>query len=394
MEPTKTVAIIGASWAGIKTAHTILKSIPDIKVILINPSSKHFFNIAAPRIFAKPEAFKPEQYIFDIPELFQKYDANIFSFVQGAARAIDVDGKTVTVAVTAGAEDKELGESVIAFDYLVIASGSTTLATLGQDSVLVPFKTTESDDIQTTIEQSQKTISESKTIVVGGAGPVGVEFSGELGEAFQGKKDTSITLVTQTDRILPGLKSSASSKAHAILSNLGVNIRTSTTITSVSQDPSSKKWTVTLKGGETLTADAYIATTGIIPNSDFIPTDLKTSDGWVPVDAEFRVQRKDAESDEKLPIYAVGDITTHLPRMVAKVAGQVPVLVANLKADIEKSAGKRPQYSSSDMILMVVPVGARSGTGQLWFFVVWGWLVAFMKGRDYFLSMADKLLRR
>ncbi|OJD11173.1 hypothetical protein AJ78_08005 [Emergomyces pasteurianus Ep9510] len=394
MVDTTTVVIIGASWAGIKTAHTVLKSIPDVKVVLINPSSKHFFNIAAPRVLAKPEAFKPEQYIFNIPELFQKYDAELFSFVQGAARSMDVDAKTVTVAVP-GTEGKELKESVISFDYLVIASGSTTLATLGEDSVLAPFKTTGSDDIQHTIEQSQKTISESKTIVIGGAGSVGVEFSGELGEAFEGKPDTSITLVTKTDRILPGLKASASNNAHSILSNLGVNIRTSTTITSTSQDPSSKKWTITLGGGETLTADAYIATTGIIPNSDFVPADLKTSDGWVPVDAEFRVQRMDVKSDEeKLPIYAVGDITTHLPRMVAKVAGQVPGLVANLKADIEKSARTRPQYSSSDMILMLVPIGARSGTGQLWFFVVWGWLVALMKGKDYFLCKADELLRR
>ncbi|KKZ67338.1 hypothetical protein EMCG_06987 [[Emmonsia] crescens] len=393
MATTKTVVIIGASWAGIKTAHTILKSIPDVKVILVNPSSKHYYNVAAPRVLAKPEAFKPDQYMFTIPELFQKYDTKLVSFVQGAARSIDVDGKTITVAVT-GAEGKELGESVISFDYLVIASGSTTTATLGQGSVLAPFKTTGSDDIQNAIEQAQKIISEAKTIIVGGAGSVGVEFSGELGEAFQGEKDTSITLLTRTDRILPGLKASASKKAHDILSNLGVNIRTSTIVTSASQDPSSKKWTITLEGGETLTADAYIATTGVIPNNDFIPADLKAGDGWVPVDAEFRVQRTDGKSNEKLPVYAIGDITTHTPRMLAKIAGQVPVLVANLKADIEKSEGKRPQYSSSDTILMFVPIGARSGTGQLWFFVVWGWLVALLKGKDYFLSMANSLLKK
>ncbi|KLJ09912.1 hypothetical protein EMPG_14669 [Blastomyces silverae] len=392
MAPTKSIVIIGASWAGVKTAHAILKSIPDVRVILVNPSSNHFFNIAAPRILAKPEAFKPDQYILSIPELFQEYDAELVSFVQGAAKSIDVGGKTVTVAAT-GSEGKEPGELVISFDYLVIASGSTTSATMGQDSILAPFKTTGSDDIQTTIEQTQKTIAEAKAIIIGGAGAAGVEFSGELGEAFQDKKDKSITLLTQTDRILPGLKPAASKKAHDILSNLGVNVRTSTIVTSASQDPSSKKWAITLEGGETLTADAYIATTGVIPNSDFVPADLKTGEGWVPVDAEFRVQKKDGKDSEKLPIYAVGDITTHAPRMLLTIAGQVPILVGNLKADIEKSEGKRPQYSASDKVLMLVPIGARTGTGQLWFFVVWGWLVALLKGRDYFLSRADAELR-
>ncbi|EEQ89374.1 uncharacterized protein BDCG_04494 [Blastomyces dermatitidis ER-3] len=392
MEPTKSIVIIGASWAGVKTAHAILKSIPDVRVILVNPSSKHFFNIAAPRILAKPEAFNPDQYIHSIPELFQEYDTKLVSFVQGAARSIDVDGKTVTVAAT-GSEDMEPEDLVISFDYLVIASGSTTSATMGQDSILAPFKTTGSDDIQSTIEQTQKTIAEAKSIIIGGAGAAGVEFTGELGEAFQDKKDKSITLLTQTDRILPDLKPAVSRKANDILSNLGVNVRTSAIVTSASQDSSSKKWAITLGSGETLTADAYIATTGVIPNSDFVPTDLKTGEGWVPVDAEFRVQKKDGKHGEKLPIYAVGDITTHTPRMLLTIAGQVPILVGNLKADIEKSEGKRPQYSTSDKVLMLVPIGARTGTGQLWFFVVWGWLVALLKGRDYFLSRANAELR-
>ncbi|EEH05294.1 apoptosis-inducing factor 1 [Histoplasma capsulatum G186AR] len=391
MTPKKTVVVVGASWAGIKTTHAILKNISDVKVILVNPSSKHFFNIAAPRILAKPDAFKPDQYIFDIPELFQKYNRKLVSFVQGVASSIDVNQKTVTVTV-ADVDNKEHGESIISYDYLVIASGSTTWATRGQSSVLAPFKTTGSDAMQTTIEQAQKAISEAKTVVVGGAGAVGVEFCGELAEAFHGKKDKSITLLTRTDRILPTLKPTASKKAHKILSGMGVNIRTSTAVSSASQDPSSKKWTVTLEGGETITADVYISTTGVVPNSDFVPADLKDNDGWVSVDAEFRVKRKNGTAKEKLPIYAVGDITTHTPRMLLKVDGQVSVLVANLHADIEKLKGKRSQYSESDKTIMLVPIGSRSGTGQIWFFVVWGWLVALLKGRDYFLSRADSEL--
>lgn len=36
--PTKTVVIIGASWAGINVAHGLLKEAPNAKVVLVNPS--------------------------------------------------------------------------------------------------------------------------------------------------------------------------------------------------------------------------------------------------------------------------------------------------------------------------------------------------------------------
>ncbi|ODH52850.1 hypothetical protein GX48_01044 [Paracoccidioides brasiliensis] len=393
MTHTKKVVIVGGSWAGIKTAHAILKSIPNAKVKLINPSAVHFFNIAAPRILAKPKAFAPEKYLSSIPELFKKYDTELFSFVHGVARSINVDDKTVTVDAI-GADDDESRDLVIPFDYLVIASGSTTKATLGQDSILAPFKATASDDLQHAIEQGQQTLSEAKTVVIGGAGAVGVEFAGELAEAFQSKQDTSITLLTRTDRILPGLKPSASQNAYDILSRLGVKVRTSVTVAGASQDPTSKKWNITLEDGEILTADAYVSTTGVIPNNSFIPSELQDKDGWVPVDAEFRVQRQGAKNKEKLPMYAVGDITSYVDRLLSRVEGQVSVLVANLKDDIEDSKSKRPQYSSKKMTLLVAPIGSRTGTGQIWLFVLWGWLVWLIKGRDYFLSMSDSLLRK
>lgn len=39
--PTKTVVIIGASWAGIPVAHGLLKEVPSAKVVLVNPSGMY-----------------------------------------------------------------------------------------------------------------------------------------------------------------------------------------------------------------------------------------------------------------------------------------------------------------------------------------------------------------
>ncbi|KAK2767924.1 hypothetical protein FQN53_006404 [Emmonsiellopsis sp. PD_33] len=389
MAPPKTVVVVGGSWAGIKTAHGILKGIPNTKVVLINPSRNHYWNIASPRILAKPAFFNPNHHISPIPDIFQKYDQKLFSFVQGAATAIDVDGKTVTVALTSN-EGKEDTDSTIHFDYLVIASGSTSVATLGQNSVLAPFKPTGSDDLISTIKQSQKTISEARSVILGGAGAVGVEFAGELAEALKGKEGASVTLLTGTDRILPDQRPRVIEKAHGILTNLGVKIRTSVMVSGAALDPSTNKWTVSLEGGETLTADAYISTTGVIPNNSFIPEDLLTA-GWVTVDEEFRVQRKGDKDDVKLPIYAVGDITTRFPRLLNTIAAQVAMLLPNLKADIQGLSGKRSLYKDP-LSSIVIPIGASTGTGHVAGWILWGWLVWLIKGRDYFLMMKSSML--
>jgi NADH dehydrogenase FAD-containing subunit len=38
--PSKTVVIVGAAWAGINVAHGLLKQVPNVNVVLVNPSGK------------------------------------------------------------------------------------------------------------------------------------------------------------------------------------------------------------------------------------------------------------------------------------------------------------------------------------------------------------------
>jgi len=113
----------------------------------------------------------------------------------------------------------------------------------------------------------------------------------------------------------------------------------------------------------------------------------------VQVDDELRVtagsQSKHGRRDQL--IYAVGDITTQPVRMAIKVGEQIPVVVANLKADIT-GQGKRATYVQNPKIaMMLVPVGASTGTGVAMGWVVRSKLVSLMKGRDFFVSKAAGL---
>ncbi|KAL4777190.1 hypothetical protein BDW60DRAFT_221133 [Aspergillus nidulans var. acristatus] len=376
LSQTVSVVIIGASFAGIPIAHTLLKELPVVKVTLINPSPTFYFTIAAPRILAKPDAFARDQYLLPIENEFSRYPKHSFSFVQGRASAIDISAKTVSV------EDSER----IAFDYLVIASGSTTASTKGADGIPIPFKQSNSGNMENLIQNAQASIETAKSIVIGGAGPVGVELAGEIAEAArQHGRTVNITLVSATTRILPMLKPAGSTKAEEMLSSIGVKVMKNTRVSSAVQEPVSRLWTVMLDKGKKIIADLYIATTGVLPNNEFIPAELLDDNGWVIVDEELRVKGK--RESAPLPIFAAGDITNNPMRLSFKAQEQAAIVASNLKAEI-LGHGKRKSYNQGDKIMMVVPVGSTGGTGLIFGWTPWSSMVKIVKGKDFLISKA------
>ncbi|KAL5362547.1 hypothetical protein BJX96DRAFT_154139, partial [Aspergillus floccosus] len=378
MDSPVRIVIIGASFAGCSIAHAVLKDIDPVNIILINPTPTFYFPIAAPRVFAKPEAFLPDQYLIPLAAAFDKYPSDVFGFIQGHASSIDIDGKTVTV-------DEQ---QTVPFDYLVIASGSTTVATNPTNEMQIPFKQTGRDNVQSLIEETQKAIAEARSIVIAGAGPIGVELAGEIAEAAtENCRQQTITLVSATERVLPVLKKSGSGAAESILGKLGVKLVTSRKVINVTRSKDTKKWTVELDDGEKIFTDLYIPTTGIYPNNEFIPQRLLDEAGWLKVDSELRVQ---GDEQEVLPIYGAGDITNNWMRLGYKATEQAPVVAANIKADI-LGWPQRRTYSQGTGVNMVA-IGANGGTGLVFGLTLWSILVWLVKGRDFFISKARSML--
>ncbi|KAJ6031822.1 FAD-dependent pyridine nucleotide-disulfide oxidoreductase [Penicillium herquei] len=374
------IVIIGASTVGNTAAHSFLQDIQSLKakVTLINPSPNFYWNIAAPRIIAKPQAFQPDQYLLPIESVYSQYSADSFEFIAGLATDIDPTSKTVSVT-------PNYGEArTLSYDYLLIASGATTPASTGEVTGFpIPFKASGRDDIQELLEAAQKKIASAKNIVIGGAGPIGVELAGELSEAG----DASITLVSATDRVLQMLKSSASSAAASQLKKRKVDVRVSTRVVNV--EASGDSWIVSLDSGEKLTTDLYIPTTGSTPNNAFIPECFLGTDGWVKVDKELRVQS--SQSSSPLSIYAAGDINCNSVRLGFKAVEQARIAANNIKVDILRR-GERKKYDQGDSILMVVPIGENGGTGQIFGFVPFSFFIKLIKGKDFFISKAPGTL--
>ncbi|OGM48775.1 hypothetical protein ABOM_003005 [Aspergillus bombycis] len=380
MASKPTVIIIGGSFAGLGVAKSLLKEVPSVKVTLINPSEKAFFNIAAPRIFANPDSFAPDQYLIDIKDTFKKYQSSTFEFVQGSATAIDPTAKTVSVSAT---------NVTLHYDILVIASGSTTASAIGKDSASVLFKSANTNDIESMIRSGQEEIASARTFLIIGGGPVGVEFAGELADTLQSRTGAKVTLVTQSDRLLSGLKEAASTTARRLLEDRNISVHTQRKVLRVAQDSITKEWTATFDGGDEITVDLCISTTGALPNNSFIPAEFLSENGWVRVNDAFKVQSGTNQTVDS--VYAVGDITTYTDRLASKIREQVPIVTAHIKADIMGS-GPRPRYAANGSLMMLVPAGRSGGTGQLFGWVPWSWLVSMIKGKDYFISQAASFL--
>jgi pyruvate/2-oxoglutarate dehydrogenase complex dihydrolipoamide dehydrogenase (E3) component len=125
------------------------------------------------------------------------------------------------------------------------------------------------------------------------------------------------------NQLLPTLREAGGAHAEKILRAQGVNILKGSRVVDAVQDQESGKRTITLENGQQEVADAYVATAGIQPNNDFIPSEFLSPDGWVTVDENLQVKnnklsgtfaRESAQQSNHLPIFALGDIHRH-PRV-------------------------------------------------------------------------------
>lgn len=365
--PITSVVIIGGSYTGSGLAIELLKS-PNVKVTIINPSASFYFNIAAPRILARPAENPLSKVLLSLPKAFEKYPAKNFEFIVGTVTSVDFSGKVVSVGPS----------KTVSYDYLVIASGSTTPSTLEADAI--PFKSTGREDLKPDLEKAQQLIAAANTIVLGGAGPVGVETAGEIAEAYPTKK---VTLVSATEFILPVMKQSGSVKGETNLKGLGVEILKSTKVESA--EKTAEGWNVVLSNGTTLKPDLYISAMGVIPNTSFMDKQYLDGPGYIKVDPTFKVEGVTDGS-----VFAIGDVTTYDQRYLIKTSNHIPVVAANVKAAI--AGTPLTPYKPDTKVMIFVPTGAKSGTGQVGGFVLWSFLVTMVKGKDFLMSKAGSYI--
>jgi dihydrolipoamide dehydrogenase len=237
-------------------------------------------------------------------------------FLMKKNKITEIDGwGTFTDANTLDVRLNDGGNQTVTFDNCIIAAGATTKLLPG----------TELSERVVTYEEQILEDRLPESIVIAGAGAIGVEFG-----YVMANYGVHVTIVEFLDRMVPLEDPEVSKELAKQFKKLGVDVLTSTKVESI--DDSGQKVTITVsKDGQqqTLEADKVLQAIGFAPRVDgygLDKTGVELSErGAIAIDGGMRTN---------VPhIYAIGDCTGQL--LLAHVAEAMGVVAAETLADAE-----------------------------------------------------------
>ncbi|MCM2414047.1 FAD-dependent oxidoreductase [Streptomyces sp. RKAG290] len=326
----RTVVVIGGGYGGAAVAKALDG---EADVVLIDPKDAFVHAAGSLRALVKPDW---------AGNIFFPYDTLLRRGTVRRERAVAVDPGGVTLAS---------GERIAA-DYLVLATGSDYPFPAKMDADLA-------GDALERIHQAHAELSAAGRVLIVGAGPVGLELSGEIKAVWPEKH---VIITDPAEELVPGFLPELREDLRRQLDALGVELRLGTTL---AEEPPAgpgrtKSFTVATDGEE-ISADIWFRCYGVHVNGDYLAdgrVTVRTPRGQVRVTEALNVEGHDH-------IYALGDITD-LPE--AKMAGyamkHAQVVAENILARIR---GERPTaaYRPSPVPSILLPLGPRGGVGQV-----------------------------
>jgi dihydrolipoyl dehydrogenase len=320
------VAAIRAAQLGLKTAIIEKKywggvclnvgCIPS-KALLRNAELAHIFHAEAKTFgisgevtFDFPTAVRRSRKVADgrvkgVHFLMKKNDITEFD-----GTGTFTDANTLDVTLNDGSSQ------TLTFDNCIIATGATTRLLPG----------TQLSERVVTYEEQILTEELPGSIIIAGAGAIGVEFAYVL--ANYGVK---VTIVEYLDRLVPLEDEEVSAELAKRYKRLGVDFMTSTRVDAIDDSGDQVTVTVTGKDGQQhkLQADKVMQAIGFVPRVDGYGLDKTgvelTDRGAIAVDGRLRTN---------VPhIYAIGDVTAKL--MLAHAAEAMGIIAAETIAGAE-----------------------------------------------------------
>lgn len=223
------IVIIGVGFAGVALAKKLSKQ--EVQVVLLDKNNYHTFQ---PLLYqVSTGGLEPDSIAYPIRKILKDFPN--FYFRMAVVEEIDTDKNKVKTNI-----------GNLKFDYLVVASGSTTnffgnpeiekhsmaMKTIPQSLNLRSLILENFEEALLTSDLNERNALMNFVIV--GGGPTGVELAGALAEIKKGilpkdypdldTRSAQIHIVQSGDCILKGMSGKASAKAEDFLEKLGVNI--------------------------------------------------------------------------------------------------------------------------------------------------------------------------
>ncbi|MFC1414867.1 dihydrolipoyl dehydrogenase [Streptacidiphilus sp. N1-12] len=224
-------------------------------------------------------------------------------------RGTFTDARTIEVALRSG------GTETVTFDHCIVAAGATTRLLPG----------TSLSDRVVTYEEQILTEALPKSIIIAGAGAIGVEFAYVLHNF-----GVKVTIVEFLDRMVPLEDVEVSTELARRYRRLGIEVLTSTRVESIDDSGEQVQVTVTRNGQQqVLAADKVLQAIGFAPRVTGYGLERTgvqlTERGAIQVDGRGRTS---------VPhIFAIGDVTAKL--MLAHAAESMGVIAAETIAGAE-----------------------------------------------------------
>lgn len=372
------IVVVGGNMAGVATTHYILLHvIPTLTtptntytVTLISPSDRTMFKIGSPRVLVKKDLIDNNALFASIPAAFKAYPADIFTFVQGEAVALDETTKSISV--------KGEKNSEIHYDSLVIATGTTAKSPLW--GLIGDWSKSHS-----ALQEVHAALPKAASILISGGGAVGVETAGEIAHAYKNK---NIMLLSGTTRLLARLKDlRISAAAQSQLASSGVTVTHGVRVVSSSPGKSGKT-TLTLSDGSTKEVDLYLDCTGGTPNTAFLPSHWLEPSGQLST-SSTTLRATSAPAG----IYGVGDVASHSQQSVMEAGNSIAPLGYSIHADLAALAKVKPTLKEKKLEqmtkdFMVVPIGPKGGVGAVFGWKLPSFFVWLIKSRTFFMDKA------
>ncbi len=335
------IVIIGAGFAGVTAMQRLAES-ELFNITLISPSGYFEYYPGLYRIMSNHipfEVFVPMRYLVPVG----------VSVVQEKADSINTTTKTVVT-------DSGV---VVPYDILIVASGTqptdfgiSGVRQYAQYVTSLPQMLQSKNELLERLQLHIVGMSDKPfTVIIAGAGPTGVELSGELTELFNrfAKKHRCprekfiIKIIQRDPTVLPQLPEIVQKGATTRLQKIGVELLLNNTITAVHED------TVTTDKGA-YTFDMFFWSAGAM-QSDLIRQNTSFSLSprkKVIVDATLQVQ---GIAD----VYVLGDNAETQFSGLAQIAEQDGAYVA--RAIIQKNKNTTPEIYTPRKPIYVIPIG-------------------------------------
>ncbi len=305
--PFPKVVIVGAGFGGLSGARALAGK--PVEVVLID---RHNYHLFTPLLYQVASSLlNPSDIAYPVRAVFRKA-RNV------RVRLGDLVGADFAAQWVAVKEAEGTAITRLAFDYLVLAVGSTSnffgntaVANAAHGLKDLPEALELRNHVLHCFEAAARESDEAArrpwlTFAIVGGGPTGVEYAGALSELVRlvlvkdfpelDMRKVHIVLVEARDRMLPAFPKDLGDDAELRLRQRGIDVRLDTRVESVAED------VITLSRGEKLRAKTLVWGAGVKPSELVAQLRLPvTRSGRVQVDDHLRVVGQER-------VFAIGDI--------------------------------------------------------------------------------------